>query len=333
MRTSRKILLTGSTGFIGKRLEIMLREQGNDIVALSRHGRGGSIAFPIESQADWSSLLKGVDCVIHTAARVHVMNDHVQEPLPLYRALNVAGTENMARQAAKMGVRRFIFLSSVKVNGEGSDSLGRPLTEEDAPSPEDPYGVSKHEAESILRTLSRDSGMETVIIRPPLVYGPGVKANFYLLMKWISMGLPVPSGEISNKRSFVGLSNLSSFVVECIHNELAANETFFVSDGIDLSTTELFKMLSMAFHSSPRHFPFPMRLLKQIGLLLGKKELVDRIFGSFQVDISKANRILGWRPPFTMEEELAATVEQFNLELGQTRYTSSKNGYSGIPRR
>jgi nucleoside-diphosphate-sugar epimerase len=257
----------------------------------------------LSADADWDEILTGVEGVIHLAARVHVMHDTEVDPLTAFRAVNVDGTLNLARQAAVAAVKRFVFVSSVKVNGE-STSPGRAFTEADAPNPQDAYGLSKHEAEQGLRQLSADTGMEVVIIRPPLVYGPAVKANFAALMRAVQRGWPLPLGAVHNQRSLVALDNLVDFIVTCFTHPQAANQTFLVSDGQDLSTTELVRGLAQAAGVSARLLPVPVWALQAGASLLGKGDAVQRLCGNLQVDISKARSLLGWVPPVSVEEGL-----------------------------
>jgi nucleoside-diphosphate-sugar epimerase len=231
------------------------------------------------------------------------MSDKATDPLAAFRLVNVLGTLNLARQAAAAGVKRFVFLSSVKVNGECT-LPGQAFTESDAPNPQDAYGISKHEAEQDLRQLAADTGMEVVIIRPPLVYGPGVKANFASLMRAVQRGWPLPLGAVRNQRSLVALANLVDFIVTCTIHPQAANQTFLVSDGHDLSTADLVRGLARAAGVPARLIPVPVWVLQAGATLVGKGESVQRLVGNLQVDISKARTLLGWRPPITVEEGL-----------------------------
>lgn len=248
-------------------------------------------------------LLSSVDCVIHAAARVHVMHDTEEDPLAAFRDLNVTGTMNLARQAADAGVKRFVFISSIKVNGELTSS-GRPFTETDVPNPQDAYAQSKHEAEQGLRQLSAETRMEVVIIRPPLVYGPSVKANFGALKRAVQLGWPLPLGAVNNQRSLVALDNLVDFIVTCIIHPKAANQTFLVSDGQDLSTTELVRGMAQAAGVPARLLPVPVWALQAGASLLGKYDSVQRLCGNLQVDIFKARSLLGWLPPVSVEKGL-----------------------------
>jgi len=251
--------------------------------------------------AEWGVAVRGADAVVHLAARVHVMRDTTADPLTEFRRVNMAATENLARQAARAGVRRFVYLSSVKVNGEET-SPGHPFTEMDVPLPMDPYGVSKHEAELALRDVARKTGLEVVIIRPPLVYGPGVKANFRHMMRWLSSGLPLPLGAIDNRRSLVGLDNLVDLIVRCVNHPSAPNETFLVSDGEDLSTTQLLRRLAKALGHPDRLIPIPASVLELGFRMFNKGDIAQRLCGSLQVDISHARKLLNWRPPLSVDE-------------------------------
>ena len=306
------ILITGATGFVGNALVQRLLaddESRRLVVPIRRVGqRWPGQVLPImtgdlNSSTDWSAALEGVEVVVHCAARVHVMQETVDDPLTAFRAVNVDGTLNLARQAAVAGVKQFVFISSVKVNGE-STLPGCALTEVDLPNPQDAYSQSKPEDELGLRQLSADTGMEMVIIRPPLVDGPGVKANFAALMRAVQRGWPLPLGGVHNQRSLVALDNLVDFIVTCITHPQAANRTFLVSDGHDLSTTELLRSMAQAAGVSARLLPVPVWALQAGATLLGKGDLVPRLCGNLQVDISKARSLLDWLPPVSVEEGL-----------------------------
>ena len=306
-----RILVTGSNGFIGqKSVDRLAADPSLQIIAAARR-RYSSFQTNVRNMkygelsadADLDEILNGVDAVIHLAARVHVMSDIQVDSLTAFRAVNVDGTMNLARQAAAAGVKRFVFMSSVKVNGE-STQPGRAFNDTDAPNPQDAYGQSKHEAEQGLRQLSTDTGMEVVIIRPPLVYGPGVKANFAALMRAVKRGWPLPLGMVHNQRSLMALDNLVDFIVTCIIHPQAANQTFLVSDGQDLSTTELVRGMAQAAGVPVRLVPVPVWVLQTGASLLGKGDVVQRLCGNLQVDISKARSLLGWVPPASVEEGL-----------------------------
>jgi len=238
------------------------------------------------------------------------MNDDTADPLREFRRINVDGTLQLARQAAEAGVKRFVFISSIKVNGE-STVPGQPFTAAQAPAPIDPYGVSKWEAEQQLRKLSAETGMEVVIIRPALVYGPGVKANFLNMMKWLYKGVPLPLGAIHNKRSLVALDNLVDLIVTCIDHPRAANQTFLVSDGEDLSTTELLQRTSRALGKLPRLLAVPAWMLETAAKILGKQSIAQRLLGSLQVDIAHTRETLGWTPPVSVDAALRKTAQHF----------------------
>jgi UDP-glucose 4-epimerase len=254
---------------------------------------------------DWATATSDIDVVIHLAARVHVMRDAADDPLAEFRRINVEGTLNLGRQAAAAGVRRMVYLSSIKVNGDRGV-----FTETDPPAPTDPYGISKQEAEVGLRRLSAETRMESVIIRPPLVYGPGVKANFQKLMRAIARGMPLPLGAVHNRRSLVGLDNLVDFILTCAEDSAAAGETFLVSDGEDLSTSELIRRLARAMGRPARLIPVPPALLSTAAMALGRGDMAQRLFGSLEADITKARTLLGWTPPVSVNEGLRrATAE------------------------
>jgi UDP-glucose 4-epimerase len=257
---------------------------------------------------DWSAAFQGVDAVVHCAARVHVMQDDATDPLEAYRLVNVEGTLNLARQAATAGVRRFVFVSSIKVNGEATVPR-QPFTADDAPAPLDPYGVSKLEAEQGLREIEAQMGMEVVIVRPPLAYGPGVKANFASMMRWVARGVPLPLGAIHNARSMVALDNLVDLLVTCLKHPAAAGQTFLVSDGEDVSTTKLLRRTAQAMGKRALLLPVPAFLLESGAALLGKRAVAQRLCGSLQVDIEKTRRLLGWNPPLTLDQGLKKAVE------------------------
>lgn len=270
-------------------------------------GADCKLVSDLSPTTDWRHCLDDVETVIHCAARVHVMQEKENNPLQLFRQVNVVGTLHLAEQAAAAGVKQFIFLSSVKVNGEETVH-GSAFTEDCEPQPIDPYGISKLEAEQALFELGRKTGMSITIIRPPLVYGPGVGANFLSMLQWVRRGIPLPLGSIRNQRSFVYIENLISLITCCIHNPRANNQVFLVSDGCDMSTTELLKKSAASFCVSSRLLPCPSWFLILIAKILGKKSVADRLCQSLQVDISKTNRILEWTPPYTVEQGLQVTT-------------------------
>lgn len=308
---NKRLLVTGGSGFVGSALIKRLLSEHREVFAVGR----SEVDLPVETVkvSSFSELgalgnkLGSVDVVVHCAARAHIMNDDTQDPLAEYRKVNVDGTLNLARHAAESGVKRFVFVSSIKVNGEQT-LPGNPFTEDVARAPEDPYGISKYEAEQQLQALSAETGMELVIIRPPLVYGPGVKGNFASMIRLMEKGLPLPLGAVGNKRSLVALDNLVDLIVTCVDNPAAANQVFLAGDGQDLSTTELLRGVANAMGKSARLLPVPAGLLMLGASMLGKRAVAQRLLGSLQVDISKAREILGWQPPVSVEEGLARAV-------------------------
>lgn len=305
------ILVTGATGFVGQALCADLAARRIRHRAVSRLARQGFATIgAIDAATDWSATLAGIDTIVHLAARVHVMDEREADPLAAFRAVNVEATLNLARQAAASGVRRFVFVSSIKVNGEAT-VFGRPFKATDRPAPLDPYGVSKWEAEQALFALGRQTGLEIVAIRPPLVYGPGVKANFASLMRLVERGIPVPFGRVVNRRSLVFVGNLTDFIIRCVDHPDAASGTFLVSDGEDLSIGQLWVALAKGMHRPTRLLPFPPRILEITALMLGKGAAAQRLLGSLQLDIAETKRITGWTPPFSADQGLALTAEAF----------------------
>lgn len=308
-----KILVTGANGFVGKWLCEALVQQGCSLRAGVRSTNSPIEAVEtvavgtIDGQTDWSNALNQIDVVIHLAARVHVMNDDAVDSLGEYRKVNVEGTLNLAKQAVAYGVKRFIFLSSIKVNGECTE-LGKPFKEDDIPNPQDNYGLSKYEAEEGLSLIALKTAMDVVVIRPPLIYGPGVKANFANMMKVVQRGIPLPFGAIYNKRSMVYVGNLVSLILRCIDHPAAANQVFLVSDGCDVSTTELLRACAAALCVKARLLPMPQSWIESGASLLGKQAIAQRLCGSLQVDITKAKQQLDWSPPFQLSEGLKITA-------------------------
>jgi len=314
--TSPSVLVTGAGGFVGKSLCAELLRQGYTVRAATRSANTPGkaqetvIVDTIDRGTDWSDALRGIDVVIHLAARVHIMRDDAADSLAEYRKVNVEGALNLARQSVAAGVRRFIFISSIKVNGEGTLS-GQPYTAEDQPAPVDPYGISKRETEDALRRLADETGMEVVIIRPPLVYGPGVKANFRSMMRWLDRGIPLPLGAIDNRRSLVALDNLLDLIITCMTHPAAANQTFLAGDGEDLSTTELLQRMAAALGKKARLIPVPVWLLSCAARVSGRQAIAQRLCGSLQVDIAKARTLLGWTPPLSVDEALRKTAQHY----------------------
>ena len=308
------ILVTGASGFLGQHLSYSLSAlQHVQLTACVRKVRSLSF-YPvteigsIDSKTQWMRVLKDQNIVIHTLGLSYVTNDNVINSLAEFRRVNVDGTTNLARQAAAAGVKRFIFISSIKVNGEQTQSA-KPFTADDVPAPEDDYGLSKVEAEVALLQVSDETGMEVVIIRPPLVYGPGVKGNFANMIKVVQKGIPLPLGAVNNQRSLVAIDNLVDFIITCIYHPSAANEVFLVGDGHDLTTTELLQGIAAAMGKPSRLISVPKSVLMFCAVLLGKRAVAQRLLGSLQVDITKARNLLGWEPPISVQEGLRRCFE------------------------
>ena len=306
------ILLTGYSGFVGKCL--LKKSDAFNVTLLGRKAPIGTYKHQtaeLNTDESYFEAVQNVQCVIHCAARAHVMDEQFIDPLAEYREVNTFGTLNLAKQAAKAGVKRFIFISSIKVNGESTE-LGFPFKPDDDFIPTDPYGLSKYEAEQGLREIASETGMEVVIIRPPLVYGPGVKANFAALMRLASLGFPLPFGGITdNKRSFVSVGNLVDLIIRCIDHPNAANRTFLVSDDDDLSTSQMVRMLAQACGKRGIQLPIPVKLFEFVGRITGKTAVVERLCGSLQLDISEAKQLLDWTPPLAVEEGFASTAQHY----------------------
>ena len=308
-----KVLITGATGFVGKKLVHTLTL--HDVSILSRRPlESMKVDYHhgiIDKDTVYSDALNNIDVVVHCAARVHVMNDSSDSPLEKFREVNAYGTINLAQQAAKAGVKRFVFISSIKVNGE-STGVSCPFTPDSDFIPSDPYGLSKFEAEVGLRKIAKVTEMEVVIIRPPLVYGPGVKANFSSMMSWINKGIPLPLGGIkNNRRSLVAIDNLVDLIITCINHPKAANQTFLVSDDDDVSTTDLLKNIASAFSIKDRLIPIPSSWFIFAAKLIAKPAISERLCGSLQVDISKTKEMLDWKPPYSSAECMKKTANAF----------------------
>jgi len=313
--TFSKVLVTGATGFVGQALVNELLTDQFFISALVRDKRtmlpesvvkikGGDLAHI----KDWLPSLKSQDVVVHVAARAHIMNGEETNPFEAYRQVNTLATLHLAKQAAEAGVKRFIFISSVKVNGEMTAS-NQSFKPDDKFVPNDPYGFSKYEAEQGLLALTKETDMDVVIIRPPLVYGPGVRANFASMMSWVNKSIPLPFGAIYNQRSLVALDNLVSFIIHCIDHPKAANEVFLISDGEDVSTTQLLKKVAKAFDKKALLIPVPVSVMTLAAKLVGKEDMANRLFGSLQIDNSKVRDLLGWKSVTTMDEQLKKIAE------------------------
>ena len=308
-------LITGANGFLGRAVLSVLEERGIPVRGAVRTSVGGhNVAVgDIGPNTDWLSALEGIDTIIHTAARVHVLDDTADDPLAAFRKVNVAGTRRLAEQAAQLGVRRLVFISSIKVNGE-TTGLGKScvaFTSFDRPRPEDAYAQSKWEAEQALYETAAHTDLEVVVIRPPLVYGPGVKANFLSMMCWLYREAPLPFGSVHNKRSMIALDNLVDLIVTCVDHPNAANKIFLASDDDDLSTTELLQRMARALGKTFRLFSVPVWLLKVAAMLIGKRDVAQRLLGSLQVDISNTKEVLDWVPPLTVDQAIVETAEDF----------------------
>ncbi|WP_409419046.1 UDP-glucose 4-epimerase family protein [Marinomonas sp. RS-M-Aa-14] len=308
--SNKRIFITGGSGFVGAVLLSAL--PASRISFFGRRDLGIPDAYFVRGQiqpdTQYLGAFNNVDVVIHLAARVHIMNDSSSDPLAEFRAVNTEGTLNLARQAAEAGVKRFIFLSSIKVNGESTSNCN-PFTASDMRNPEDPYGMSKSEAEEQLLALGKETGMEIVIIRPPLVYGEGVKANFASLMKLVGKGFPLPFRAINqNKRSLVSVYNLVDLIKVCIDHPNAANQVFLVSDDNDLSTAQMVALMAKVQGKTNLSLPVPVWCFKLAGKLFKKEAVVDRLVGSLQLDIEHTKKTLDWVPPYTVEHgfQLAA---------------------------
>ncbi len=312
-----KILLTGANGFVGRRLTSELLKLGHQIRAALRSSANSETSSceivnitNIDFETDWTAALKGVAVVIHLAARVHVMRDHALDPLSEFRRTNAAGTEHLARCAAAAGVKRLVYVSSIKVNGEETEN-GHRYSEQDIPAPQDPYGISKWEAEQAVQRVAQETGLEVVIVRPPLIYGAEVKGNFIQMMKVVARGIPLPLAALHNQRDLLYVGNLADALIACATHPAAVGQTYVLCDGEPVSTSELLQRLARALGVSPRLFPFPTSVLELAGKLSGKSDQVDRLLGSLQIDSAKIRRELNWTPPFTMQQGLQATTEWY----------------------
>lgn len=303
-----RVLVTGTSGFVGRALCSTLLAQGYTVRAAVRSvnsipsydGMDVVAVGDVGAQTDWSVAFAGVNCVIHCAARAHVMHETEADAMLAYRAVNVAGTQRLAEQAAELGVRRLVFLSSIKVNGEQA-ALGAPFLFSDAPAPEDPYGVSKWKAEQALWAVFAQTGLEVVVVRTSLVYGPGVKGNLLRLLGWVGRGVPLPLGAVHNQRSLMGLSNLVDLLLRCVEHPAAAGQTFLASDGDDLSTPQLIRLMAKGMNRPARLISVPVKLLQAGGSLLGKRGEINRLVGSLQVDSGHTQAQLGWTPRVSVE--------------------------------
>jgi nucleoside-diphosphate-sugar epimerase len=313
---TNRVLITGANGFVGRALVHRLRLEGYWVRGAVRHMGDNLPLAPewiavgdIGWRTDWSAALSGIDVVIHLAARVHLLKDRSIDPLDEFRRVNVGGTEILAREAADKGVRRLIYVSSIGVLGDRTQ--GKPFTESDTPQPRRAYAISKWEAEQALQRVAQRTDLEVVIVRPPLVYGVGNPGNFLQLLKWVERGIPMPLASVDNLRSFLGVGNLVDFLVSCMVNCDAANQTFLVADGEDIATPELIRRIACWFGQSARLAPCPVWLLRLAGHLSGLSDAVARLTESLMVDASKARTLLGWNPPVSLNDGLRATVEWY----------------------
>lgn len=309
------LLVTGANGFVGRALVAhMARTSDEALLAAVRHpaenfpATARQVLMPEIATADWRPFLSGVDKVVHLAARVHVADQVTAESIDAYRRVNVEGTVNLARQAAELGVRRFVFVSTAKVNGERT-SIGRPFAESDQAAPSGPYAMSKAEAEARLFALGAETGMEIVVLRPTLVYGPGVRANFSSMIRWIRRGIPLPLGGLRhNRRSLVAIDNLVDLIALCLHHPAAADEVFFASDAEAVSTTELLQRTAAAMAVPARLIPVPGGILRAASIMLGRRDIWRRLGESLEVDVAKSRALLGWAPPVSLDEGLRRAV-------------------------
>jgi nucleoside-diphosphate-sugar epimerase len=311
------IAVTGASGFVGRALVERLQSDGRAVRALTRRQTsipGDHVVLgDMGPDTDWRSALRGVSCVVHCAARVHVMAEEHPNPDAAFNAVNAEGTRRLAEQAAYAGVKRLVYLSTVKVMGE-STLPGQPFTHTSPANPHDAYARSKLEAERALWSVARHAGLEVVIVRPPLVYGPGVGANFRALVEWVSKGWPLPFGSIPNRRSLIGLGNLTDLIAHCLEHPKASGQTFLVSDGRDLSTADLVKHIAAAMNRPARMVPAPLWLLNFLGQVTGRGQQISRLTESLQLDIQHTLRTLDWHPPHSVQEELVRTIEDFPNE-------------------
>ncbi len=320
----KNILITGGTGFIAQALfPVLSAERWNVRTTLRSKkslaqlpkGVQGFVTGNLENVSDWKPLLDGVDVVVHLAARVHVLKETTRDPLAEFRQVNVAGTERLARMAAEAGVQRLVYISSIGVNGKKTNkSSQRCYSEVNPPLPYDPYTISKWEAEQVLLQVSQETGLEIVILRPPLVYGPNAPGNFDRLINLVYRGFPLPLASVKNSRSFIYVGNLVSAIIVCVDHPAAANQTFLVSDREDVSTPELIRRIAYALGRPARLFPFPPSLLYLAGRITGQLETVDRLLNSLVIDSSKICRELNWTPPYSMEQGLEETAEWFKRQ-------------------
>lgn len=311
-----KLLVTGANGFVGQSLCAAAAARGSSVRGATRRASplpGGAenvVVGDIDGFTDWAAALQGVEVVVHLAARVHVMRDTSADPLAEFLQANLHATINLAVQAAHAGVKRLVYVSSIKVNGEETGE-GRAFTAADSPDPHDPYAVSKWQAELALHEIAAESGLQVVILRPPLIYGPGVKGNFLRLLQALDKGIPLPLASTRNARSMLYLENMVDALLLCATHPAAAGQTYLVSDGEDIDTPGLLRRLGDALGRAARLLPWSPAVLKLAGRLLGKSDQVERLLGSLQVDSGKIRRELNWTPPYTLQQGLQATAEWY----------------------
>ena len=317
MSNIKRILVTGANGFVGRALCAALMHNGHAVRGAVRGsgievstGTSRATVGEINGQTDWSDALAGIEVVIHLAARVHVMDDAASDPLAEFRRVNTTGTEHLARAAAASGVKRLVYVSSTKVNGEETHD-GKNFSEADMAAPQDAYAISKRDAELALHRIARETGLEVVIVRPPLVYGPGVKGNFAQMLAVVAKGIPLPFAAVENRRSLVYVENLADALISCATHPAAVGQTYLVCDGQDVSTAMLVEKIARALGRKSRTFYFPPGLLRAVAAVLGRAEQIDRLFGSVRVSDEKIRSDLGWVPPYTLEQGLRATADWY----------------------
>ncbi|MFL9924589.1 SDR family oxidoreductase [Herbaspirillum lusitanum] len=320
-----RVVVTGANGFVGRALCKLLRETGYFVVAVVRSDRDGvGIAADevcacgnIDAGTDWTLILAGAEVVVHLAARAHVLREQTSDPLAEFRIVNTAASLQLARKAESAGVRRFIFISSIGVNGAQTADKG--FTENDIPAPASAYAISKWEAEQGLAQISSSGGMDVVVVRPPLIYGPGAPGNFNIMMKWLDRGVPLPLAAVDNRRSFVGLDNLTDLIKVCVTHSKAGGQTFLVADGEDISTSDLLRRLGMALGKPARLFSVPPRMLDLAATAMGKRDISVRLLSSLKVDSGKARAMLEWVPPLSLDAGLHETARAY---LGSSDHVS-----------
>lgn len=315
------VLVSGANGFVGRVLCDTLLHKGHKVTAAVRSAEAAAtmphlptvVMGDVDADTQWQSALEHIDVVIHLVARVHIMQDRHENPLAEFRKINVAGSINLARQAAGCGVKRLIYLSSIKVHGESTEAQA--FTVADVPNPQDPYGISKWEAEQALQHIANSTAMQTVIIRSPLIYGPGVKGNFQRLLRVLQKNIPLPLAAVENRRSLVNLDNLCDLISCCVTHPAAAGQVFLVSDQQDLSTPDLLRLMAKVLGLKLKLLPIPVSCLRLLAKCLGKSAEIDRLCGSLQVDIQHTRKLLNWKPPYTVEQGISRTIADSSASL------------------